>query len=237
MIIRNNLEDEVYEAIITRLINGYYQEGQRIDINELKKELGVSATPVLNALRRLVHAQLLVAPPRSKGYYVPSYSREDFEESKVALNMMSLVAFEKICLLDNVEKQVAKLELFAEKTLKARDSGDYFKYIRADHEFHLEIIRCLNSGLLLNIYRNLSNQYLCMIHRFLPDAVGDTSVVDVDMHFIFCECLRTRNHERIYSETMRTLRKQGVYLEAEDTMDVTATLKAALRTTEPDGDV
>lgn len=54
---RENLSARVYNRIRDALINGQYEPGERLVISELAKEMGVSITPVREAIFRLVSEQ------------------------------------------------------------------------------------------------------------------------------------------------------------------------------------
>lgn len=203
MISRGALEDDVYEAILEKLLNGHYEMGQRIDINELKEEFEVSSTPVLIALRRLVYGGMLTDSIRNKGYRVPVYTHEDFIETQVALNIMILVAFERICLMEDIDSLLEHFEKLCADTLEARDSGDYKRYMQEDEIFHNEVVRCLNNSLMLKMHRDLRNQCNCMLRYYSPEFIKSTNLVGSELHVVFCECLRTRNHSKIYKLIMK----------------------------------
>ena len=54
-----NLSDQVYGSVRNALVEGRYEPGQRITIARLAKELGVSGTPVREAIFRLVTERAL----------------------------------------------------------------------------------------------------------------------------------------------------------------------------------
>ncbi len=64
---RQGLADEVYEAIKALLMDHRIEPGGRVSIDGLARELGVSPTPVREALARLESAELVVKEPL-RGY-------------------------------------------------------------------------------------------------------------------------------------------------------------------------
>lgn len=56
---RGNLSEQVYTAIRETLMDGRYEPGERLRINSLAEELGVSITPVREAIFRLVSEHAL----------------------------------------------------------------------------------------------------------------------------------------------------------------------------------
>jgi DNA-binding GntR family transcriptional regulator len=53
------LADQAYEELRRRIIDGTYEPGQQVTERALAKDLGVSPTPVREAIRRLEHERLL----------------------------------------------------------------------------------------------------------------------------------------------------------------------------------
>lgn len=56
---KRNLSETVYEEIRSALMEGRYEPGERLTITRLAKELGVSITPVREAIFRLVSDRAL----------------------------------------------------------------------------------------------------------------------------------------------------------------------------------
>src|SRR6201996_6238917 len=66
----------VYDLLKERLLEGEFQAGQRLSVESLKTEFGVSKQPVMDALRRLATAGLIEIIPQV-GSRVPVYSGAD----------------------------------------------------------------------------------------------------------------------------------------------------------------
>ena len=69
MLRRRVLRDDVHEILLDRLLSGVYQDGQTLAIDSLARELGVSPTPVREALAWMEHTGL-VTRAALKGYRV-----------------------------------------------------------------------------------------------------------------------------------------------------------------------
>src|SRR6202012_3446048 len=77
---RASLENDVYEALLTRLISLKIPPGARINVDALAKDIGVSQTPIRAALVRL-EAEGLVVKIHLVGYSAaPLPSRRRFEQ-------------------------------------------------------------------------------------------------------------------------------------------------------------
>lgn len=69
------VKENVYRALRNQLTHGDLRPNQRIVEKDLTEQLGVSRTPVREALGRLATEGLLVATPR--GYRVPTFTTQD----------------------------------------------------------------------------------------------------------------------------------------------------------------
>lgn len=73
-----SLADQVYERLETEILSGKYQRGEIVTELQLCSELGVSRTPVREALRRLLQDHLIEDTP--KGMMILGVVRKDFED-------------------------------------------------------------------------------------------------------------------------------------------------------------
>lgn len=73
-----SLADQVFDHIETDILNGKYQRGEILTENKLCSELGVSRTPVREALKRLEQEHLI--EDSQKGIVVVGISEKDLED-------------------------------------------------------------------------------------------------------------------------------------------------------------
>jgi DNA-binding GntR family transcriptional regulator len=85
------LNERAYEAIRAGLITSQFRPGQVLVIRALADAYGISATPVREALHRLVAERLLTMLP-NRSVAVPEFTRDDFAELTVIR-----VALEGLC--------------------------------------------------------------------------------------------------------------------------------------------
>jgi len=68
-ILHENLDDKIYASVRDMLVSGQFEPGSRIVQEDLAASLGVSRTPLINALKRLAQEGLLEWIPR-RGIFV-----------------------------------------------------------------------------------------------------------------------------------------------------------------------
>ena len=73
-----SLADQVFERLETDILSGKYQKGEVLTEAKLSAELGVSRTPVREALRRLQAEHII--EEGAKGMVVMGISKKDLED-------------------------------------------------------------------------------------------------------------------------------------------------------------
>lgn len=140
---RAGLSDHVYDALAELIINGDLPPGQPIRIDVVSRQLGVSATPVREALVRM-EATGLIRRETHKGFRVaPPPTPEELDaiiEARVALEpVVARLACER-----SDELLIAALEETTERLRAVVDRDDrdsYRLFMAADQEFHRLISR------------------------------------------------------------------------------------------------
>ena len=79
LIQRRNLGSDVYRILWDRILDRELHPGEKLSDLRLSEELGVSRTPVREALHRLVQDGVVIAEP-NRGFFVASFDRTDIEE-------------------------------------------------------------------------------------------------------------------------------------------------------------
>lgn len=160
------LRDVVVESIRQAIISGQFPPGMRLMELQLAEEMGVSRTPVREAIRKMELEGLVVMIPR-RGAYVADISIKDINEVyevRTALDVLSAgLAAERI---DKSEIQEMR-ELLAEEAALV-EARDYPKIIDNDTAFHDVIYRASGNTLCMNIISNLREQITAIRGRSMP---------------------------------------------------------------------
>ena len=140
----------VYEHLLSAILNKKLKSGERLVIESLAKELGISTTPVRDAFRRLELEGLLEVRPRS-GSFVKMPTRKEIEDVFQLRLILEQAAIENG--LRNISDEAiadvkAALDL-AERTDKEED------YINSDELIHECIINALGNKEICNVIKGL----------------------------------------------------------------------------------
>ena len=93
-IIQERLVDEVYQRLRELIFQNSYVPGQRLDIERIAEQLGISRQPVVEAINRLAREGLLVIRPRV-GTFVRKLSSQDVHEILETRLMIELFALSR----------------------------------------------------------------------------------------------------------------------------------------------
>ncbi len=150
------LRDVVFNTLREAILRGDLVPGERLMELQLAAKLGVSRTPIREAIRMLEQEGLAITIPR-KGAIVAGMTEKDMQdvlEIREALEELSVqVACDKI-----TEEEVARLRENMENFEDSLKSGDLKRMAEADVEFHDVIYQATDNLKLINMLNNLREQ-------------------------------------------------------------------------------
>ena len=150
------LRDVVFNTLRKAILRGELKPGERLMEIQLANKLGVSRTPIREAIRKLELEGLVQMIPR-KGAEVAQITEKNMQdvlEVRKALEELSVqLACERI-----TPEQVEEMKMAAEDFRKVLKSGDVTKIAEADVKFHDIIFAATNNQRLITLLNNLREQ-------------------------------------------------------------------------------
>lgn len=150
------LREIVFTTMREAIINGDFKPGQRLMEVQLAEQMGVSRTPVREAIRKLELEGLVVMVPR-KGAYVAGLSSEDVREVvEIRCVLEGLAA--KLAAQKAASDDISKLESIIDNfeiAVKNKNVADLISY---DSDFHEVIYRTAKNGKLIQMINGLREQ-------------------------------------------------------------------------------
>jgi len=184
------LREIVFETLREAIINGVLEPGERLMEIQLAEEMGVSCTPVREAIRKLELENFVVMVPR-KGAYVAGISVKDIVdifEVRAALEALAAsLAAERITAdeLDEMERAV----------LNIHEAGDskIDNVVEGDSAFHDLLYRASRNQRLIQIITLLQEQ----IQRFRTTSLSQPGRIKhaVDEHKNIIKAISEHNVE------------------------------------------
>ena len=166
------LREVVYMTLRKAILKGEFKPGERLMEITLANRLGVSRTPIREALRKLEHEGLVVMIPR-KGAQVSKITVQELNDVLEVRKSLELLAADKACQritqseavdLKNREREFAALI----------DSGDLTALAEADVAFHDVIYTATKNRRLIQILNNLREQ----MYRFRVEYLKEHAVLN-----------------------------------------------------------
>jgi len=189
------LKDKVYEALRSAIVSmDIYAEGAdvRLDERRLAEELGVSRTPIREALSRLEQEGLVRMEPR-RGTFVVRKSKEEILQIICVWGALESLAARLGCAQASDEQIAGLRKIFVNLDDPARAMAAIDEYSDENIRFHQSIIRLSGCELLSEIAERLFLHMHAIRARALKahDRVAG-SVVD---HLHIIEAMEQRDAE------------------------------------------
>ena len=185
------LRDIVFENLRNAILEGDLKAGKRLMEVQLAEQLGVSRTPIREAIRKLELEGLVVMLPR-KGAYVANMSFKDLiDVLEIRANLEGLAAY--LAAERRRDEDINDLERLAKEFEKSVRETDIDNVLKKDIEFHEKIFLMANNKKLYQLITSLWEQ----VHRFRVTYVSnyDASLSLVDEHNKILEAIKSGDCE------------------------------------------
>lgn len=157
------LREIVYEELKMQILKGQIVPGTRMMEVEMAEEMGVSRTPIREAIRKLEKEGLVTIEPR-KGAYASQISTKDMVDIlEVRQNMEGLAAYyAAIRMTEEQKKKLSEVSEAYNKAVLDNNTPDMIKY---DTAFHHLIVEGSGNKMLVHMIEQL--QELVLRFRYL----------------------------------------------------------------------
>lgn len=149
------LTDAVYRTLKERILAQTFVPGERLNIEEITTQLGVSRTPVKDALNMLAIEGLVEIVAR-KGTFVATLSAQEIAEVFEVRRALELLAAETV--VERITDQdLAQLRArLAALEESMRQGGDAEEHMRRNMAFHRLLVELAGNRKLLELYDGLN---------------------------------------------------------------------------------
>lgn len=204
------LRDVVYQTLREAILKEDLKPGERLMEVELANQLGVSRTPVREALRMLQLDGLVIMEPR-KGAHVASITSKEMQDVLEVRTSLEVLAAQLACERMK-EEELAELRFALEKFENALAGKDPVVIAEADMDFHDVIVKSTNNEKLLQILNNLRQQMYRYRLEYLKDFSNHARLLEE--HRMLVDAIERRDKEEageisaehIYNQEVSILR-------------------------------
>lgn len=144
-----------YDALLKPILSGQLKPGEVYNENGLATELGISRTPVHEALVELSIQGLVTFLPR-KGVVINSFTEQDIEEIFEVRKALEVAVAEKAA-LETPCPDLTDCRKALEEQRKALSDNDHKAFIYASHTFHMHFGGLTRNQRMLTFLGNIRN--------------------------------------------------------------------------------
>jgi DNA-binding GntR family transcriptional regulator len=176
------------ERLRDSILNGRLQIGEIYNEMALAKELGISRTPVREALLELSALGLIAFLPR-KGIVIKHYTPKDVAEIFELRRVVELAAIKKVTKA-NPPLDLSKLEKSLDNQRKSAKKNDFISFMNADRMFHATFSELTDNRHFVRILENIRDLFHFMGMQGLATK-GRADIVTVE-HEKILEAVKQR---------------------------------------------
>ena len=198
------LRDVVFNTLRQAILKGELKPGERLMEIALADKLGVSRTPIREAMRKLELEGLVVMIPR-RGAQVANITEKDLNdvlEVRIALESMAIEKASKRM----TEEQMLKMRRAEKDFERVMAEGNLVRIAEADVEFHEIIYQAADNARLYQVLSNLREQMYRYRVEYLKEE--DTRNQLIREHEELSRAIRERDVEKAQELSFRHLENQ-----------------------------
>ena len=170
------LRDVVFNTLRQAIITGEFAPGERLMEISLANRLGVSRTPVREAIRKLELEGLVIMIPR-KGAQVARITEKNLRD--VIEIRTVLEEFAAVLACERIDQAVLHdLRQAHEDFIRSVENGDILDIVDKEETFHYTIFRATNNDRLISIINNLREQFYRYRMEYVKDIRQRSNLVE-----------------------------------------------------------
>jgi DNA-binding GntR family transcriptional regulator len=173
---KSRLNDSAYHVIKENILSQVFTPGQRLILDDLSQQLGISMTPLKDALNRLAAEGLIEIVPR-RGTYVTSLKRAEIADTfevRCALEVMAAQLFLERASDAELQEIAAMVDQLDELAKSTDKNAIYQDYVNLDSAMHHRIVELTRNQRMLAAHEREHS------HTFMARARYGTSEESLD---------------------------------------------------------
>lgn len=209
------LKEEIYDALHRQIIIGTYEPGDWLRQEEIAGKMGVSMTPVREALDLLVAKGIAERVPY-RGVRVREMSTKDVVEAYgMRLFLEAMIARETA--LNITPDQLKKLEEIMAEMDRHVELSEMPQERQLSREFHAAIAEASGNNLLIQLYAIVSNAFPdWLLYEALyrkPELLSGSVVQTHDEHTAILDAFKQHNPDLAVKVSLEHVMESGKWLE------------------------
>jgi DNA-binding GntR family transcriptional regulator len=187
-----SLRDRVVQRVRAEIVSGRSAPGTMYSVPALSEELGISTTPVREALLELSRGGL-IAPRRNRGFQVANVSLDDLNNLFAVRSLLE--RFAAVTLARQGLADTSQLREQADAVTAAVKANDVPAYLEADRAFHLAFVERAGNPLLTKLIMELRDGM--RLYGIESAAGRERQVASAAEHYRLIELAAAQNVDEI----------------------------------------
>ncbi len=205
---KRSLTDEVYDYLSGKIIAGKYASGDWLRQEDISTLLGVSQTPVREALDRLVASGLAERVPY-RGVRVPVLEAKEIVDAFLLRLILETTAARLAASSVKID-EVRELSALVEKTASLVSLEDMSNLRQLNKEFHSRLVEAAGSPLLSKLYEITTNGFPdWMLYEYMfrhPELLQSSLRNEYIEHKAIVEAVAAKNGEKAANQVARHIK-------------------------------
>lgn len=151
---RRPLHEEAIDRLRDQIVQGRLAPGARLNERELCEKLGISRTPLREAIKLLATEGLVELVP-NRGAIVSAVEPARIAETLTVMGALEGLAGELAC-ANATEKGIERIRRLHDEMLAMHAKGDLAGYFRYNQMIHMSLVEASGNATLANTYRQLN---------------------------------------------------------------------------------
>jgi DNA-binding GntR family transcriptional regulator len=218
---RRPLHEEAAERLRDMIVEGELTPGERITEQSLCDRMGLSRTPLREAIKTLTSEGLILLQP-NRGATVAALRLEDIEDTFRVIGALEALAGELACgyLRDD---DVAEIRVLHYQMALHRTRGERLEYFKLNQRIHEKIVELSGNAVLLETHRRLGGRI--RRHRFAANLATERWDQAIREHEEMLAALDDRDGKRLaeilrrHLDNKRTAAETATATERKDSVD------------------
>ena len=209
------LKEVIFDVLHEKIISGTYKPGDWLRQDDIATQLGVSMTPVREALDLLVSAGVAERVPY-RGVRVREMSTKDVVEA-YGLRLILEAVIAQEAARNITDEQVQELETMLDEMKTHGTLKEMSDERKLSREFHSAIAAASRNELLIKLYDIVANAFPdWLLYEALfrnPDLLADSTARTLKEHIAIVEALKKRDSIKAAQRSIEHVMDSGRWLE------------------------
>ncbi|CAN7246523.1 GntR family transcriptional regulator [Rhizobium sp. LjRoot30] len=190
---RTALHDTLVNHLRDMIIEGNLEPGTRLHEGQLGEQLGVSRTPLREAIKYLASEGLVELVP-SRGAVVKRFSAKDVQDMLTVLRNLEELAGKLACQLAS-DDEIAHMRAVHDEMVRRYRDGDRLQYYKLNQEIHSGIVKLARNATLADLHQMLQTRLKRI--RFIGHEGPEKWAAAVAEHEEMIAALEARDEARL----------------------------------------